>query len=99
MADEMSMALAESLHKAQVSEDVDFLREGLCALAEALMEVEVTRHIGVGRYQRTPQRTNDETRENRRASPFGCRGRLTRASATSPVARSPQPPTVPHARY
>ena len=35
MADEVSMALDELLRKAQVSDDVDFLCEGVHALAEA----------------------------------------------------------------
>ena len=67
MADEMSMALAELLRKAQLSDDVDFLREGVRALAEALMELEVTRHVGAGRYERTPQRAGERngTRERR----------------------------------
>src|SRR5262245_57763419 len=67
MADEMSMALEELLRKVQVSDDVDFLREGVRALAEALMELEVTRYVGAGRYERTPQRMGERngTRERR----------------------------------
>src|SRR5262245_11944331 len=71
MADEMSMALEELLCKVQVSDDVDFLREGVRALAEALaealMELEVTRYVGAGRYERTPQRMGERngTRERR----------------------------------
>ena len=37
MADDASMALDELLRKAQLSDDVDFLREGVRALAQALM--------------------------------------------------------------
>jgi putative transposase len=59
MASEISMALEELVRKAQLSEDVDFLREGVRALAEALMETEVTRHVGAGRYERTPERTGE----------------------------------------
>ena len=47
MANEVSMALDELLRKVQVSDDVDFLREGVRALAEALMELEVTQHVGL----------------------------------------------------
>ena len=54
MANEPSMALEELVRKAQMSEDVDFLREGVRALAEALMEAEVTQQLGAGRYERTP---------------------------------------------
>jgi transposase-like protein len=59
MTDEPSMALDELLRKAQLSEDVDFLREGVRALAQALMEAEVTRHVGAGRYERTVERAGE----------------------------------------
>lgn len=59
MADTASMALDELLRKAQVSDDVDFLREGVRALAQALMEAEVTQQVGAGRYERTAERTGE----------------------------------------
>jgi putative transposase len=59
MADETSMALDELLRKAQVSDDVDFLRDGVRALAHALMEVEVSQHVGAKRYERTTERTGE----------------------------------------
>jgi transposase-like protein len=59
MADEMSMALDELLRKAQLSDDVDFLREGVRSLAQALMEAEVAQHVGAGRYERTAERTGE----------------------------------------
>lgn len=59
MADETSMALEELLRKAQGSDDVDFLREGVRALAQALMEVEVTQHLGARRYERSAERTGE----------------------------------------
>lgn len=67
MADTPSMALDELLRKAQMSEDVDFLRDGVRMLAEALMEVEVAQHVGAGRYERTAARTGERngTRERR----------------------------------
>lgn len=67
MADETSMALDELLRKAQVSEDVDFLRDGVRALAQALMEAEVSQHVGAKRYERTSERTGERngTRERR----------------------------------
>lgn len=70
MASETSMALEELVRKAQLSDDVDFLREGVQgvrALAQALMEVEVTQHVGAGRYERTPERAGERngTRERR----------------------------------
>ncbi|MGZ3637740.1 MAG: IS256 family transposase, partial [Ktedonobacterales bacterium] len=67
MASKISMALDELLCKAQVSDDVDFLREGVRVLAQALMEAEVTQHVGASRYARTPERTGERngTRERR----------------------------------
>ncbi|MCL6432414.1 MAG: IS256 family transposase [Anaerolineae bacterium] len=56
MADDLRMALCELLRKAQMGEDVDFLREGVRALSQALMELEVTEHIGAERYERTAER-------------------------------------------
>jgi transposase-like protein len=67
MADGTSMALEELLRKAQLSDDVDFLREGVRVLAQALMEAEVTQHVGARRYERTADRTGERngTRERR----------------------------------
>src|SRR6185437_507253 len=59
MADETSMALDELLRKMHMSDDVDFLREGVRVLAQALMEVEVTQHLGANRYERTTERTGE----------------------------------------
>jgi len=59
MANGPSMALEELLRKMQVSEDVNFLREGVRALAQALMEVEVTQHLRAERYERTSARTGE----------------------------------------
>jgi putative transposase len=57
MADDLRMALQDVLRKAQLEGDVDFLREGAQVLAQALMELEVTQHVGAERHVRTPQRT------------------------------------------
>ncbi len=57
MADEPSMARDELLGKAQLSDDGDFLREGVRVLAQALMEVEVTQQVGANRYERTTEPT------------------------------------------
>jgi transposase-like protein len=53
------MALDELLRKVQVSDDADFLREGVRALAQALMEAEVSQHVGAGRYERSAERTGE----------------------------------------
>jgi putative transposase len=67
MASKISMAREELVRKAQLSEDIDFLREGVHALAQALMEAEVTQQVGAGRYERTPERTGERngSRERR----------------------------------
>ena len=51
------MPLLELIHKAGMERDVDFLREGVRALAQALMELEVSEKTGVGRYERSESRT------------------------------------------
>jgi putative transposase len=57
MADEMRMALLELLRKAELERDADFLREGVRVLSQALLELEVTQHIGAERHERTAERT------------------------------------------
>ncbi len=46
MATDLRIALDELLHRAQMDRDADFLREGVRVLAQALMELEVTQHLG-----------------------------------------------------
>jgi transposase-like protein len=57
MADELRIGLAQLLRKAQIEHDADFLKEGVRALSQALMEMEVEEHIGAGRHERTEGRT------------------------------------------
>ncbi len=57
MADELRIGLAQLLRKAQMEHDTDFLKEGVRALSQALMEMEVEEHIGAGRHERTEGRT------------------------------------------
>lgn len=57
MADELRMALEELLDKAQLEGDVDFLRDGVRVLSQALMELEVTQQLGAGRHERSARRT------------------------------------------
>ena len=59
MADDLRMALAELLRKADLDGDVDFLREGVRLLAQQLMELEVAQHLGAERYERTAERTGE----------------------------------------
>src|SRR5437764_12373973 len=53
------MALLELLRKAEFDEDVDFLREGVRAMAQQLMELEVAQHVGADKYERTAQRSGE----------------------------------------
>jgi transposase-like protein len=57
MADELRMALDELLRKVALERDADFLREGVRVLSQALMELEVTQHVGAERHERTAGRT------------------------------------------
>ena len=57
MADELKMALDELLRKVALERDADFLREGVRVMSQALMELEVTQHVGAERHERTAGRT------------------------------------------
>ena len=57
MADGLRIGLAELLRKAQMEHDADFLKEGVRALSQALMEMEVEEHIGASRHERTEGRS------------------------------------------
>ncbi|HEX2184427.1 MAG TPA: IS256 family transposase [Chloroflexota bacterium] len=56
MAASVSMALAELVRKAEEQGDVDFLREGVRVLTQALMEAEVSQHLGAERHERSGER-------------------------------------------
>src|SRR6185503_4641272 len=57
MADTVSMALGELVRKAEQNGDVDFLRDGVRVLSQALMEIEVSQHLGAERHERTAERS------------------------------------------
>jgi putative transposase len=57
MADEVRMALAELLRKAEAEPGLDVLREGVRVLAAALMDLEVTQQVGAERHERTLERS------------------------------------------
>ena len=59
MAENLSMALAELLRKADAEPDLDTLREGVRVMTQALMELEVAQHLGAERYQRSPDRQGE----------------------------------------
>lgn len=50
------MALLEEVGKAAAGGDVDFLREAVKTMAEALMELEVAAKLGADPHERTPER-------------------------------------------
>jgi transposase-like protein len=60
------MALIELLRKAELEEDLDFLREGVRLMAKHLKEAEVTQHVGTDKYERTAGRSSERN---------GCRDR------------------------
>src|SRR5438874_13172702 len=79
MADTVSMALGELVRKAEQQGDVDFLREGVRVLSQALMEVEVSQQLGAERYERSPERMgqrngNRERVWDTRVGTIGLRG-------------------------
>jgi transposase-like protein len=57
MTDALSIGLTKLLRKAQMADDVDFLREGMRVFSEAVMELEVTQQVGAERHARTATRT------------------------------------------
>jgi transposase-like protein len=65
------MALEELLRKAEMNRDADFLCEGVRVLAQELMELEVTQHIGAERYERTGERSGQ--RNGHRDRPWDTR--------------------------
>jgi mutator family transposase len=84
------MELYELLRKAEGAEDVDFLREGVRTLAQALMEVEVTAQIGAEHGQRTPDRVTHRNgyrpRDwDTRVGRSSCRSPSCAPAATSPA--------------
>ena len=56
MADDVRMALAELVRKAEAEPELDVLRAGVRVLAEAVMDLEVEQHLGASRHERSPER-------------------------------------------
>jgi transposase-like protein len=67
MADDLRMALDDLLRKAHGEGAADFLREAMRVMAQALMELEVSQHVGAERYERTPERTGQRNGHRERA--------------------------------
>ncbi|CAN5765182.1 transposase [soil metagenome] len=51
IADDLKMALAELLEKVHLEGNVDFLREGVRVLSQAIMELEVTQQLGASHHE------------------------------------------------
>jgi transposase-like protein len=54
MADDLRMGLEALLRKAAMDSDADFLRDGVRVLSQALLELEVSQHVGAERHERAP---------------------------------------------
>jgi len=67
MADSVSMAVAELLRKAEQAGDVDFLREGVRVLTQALMEIEISQQLGAERHERSAARVGQRNGYRERA--------------------------------
>jgi putative transposase len=67
MADEVRMALADLLRKAEAEPGLDVLREGVRVLAEAVMALEVEERLGAAPHERTPVRTGQRNGYRERA--------------------------------
>lgn len=59
MADSASVALQELVGKASLDGNLNFLRGGVHVLAEAVMEAEVSRHLGADPDERTSERKGE----------------------------------------
>jgi putative transposase len=57
MADGLRIGLEQLLRKAEMEHNTDFLREGVRALSQALMEMEIEEHIGAARHERSAERS------------------------------------------
>ena len=58
MASMDKIALLELIRKIGLDGDVDFLREGLKVLTQAIMEAEVSEWVGAERFERSKERKN-----------------------------------------
>ena len=103
MADTVSMALAELVRKAEEHGDVDFLRDGVRVLSQALMEVEVSQHLGAERHERTAERSGQRRNQQCVIPPRRWSGQRARCVAAKtvgdePFARRPRIPITFTAR-
>ena len=80
-----SVNLLELLRKQAAGGDLDFLREAVAVLAEAVMEAEVATQAGADHGERSPERTTWRNGfYEGRSYPQGRRGGLLRRSGVSP---------------
>jgi transposase-like protein len=57
--EDWKMAFLELLRNPELEEDVDFLREGVRAMAQQLVELEVAQHVGADKYERVASRSRE----------------------------------------
>jgi len=57
MTAKQSIDLLGALRKVGMDQDVDFLREGVRVLSQALREAEVSAQLGAERHERPPERS------------------------------------------
>ena len=89
------MAVLETVRKAIAEGDVDFLREGVRVLAQAVMEAEVTERTGVPHGERDPEHRltrRNGYRERRWDTRVGTLSWPSRGSATARTSRASSSP-------
>jgi transposase-like protein len=91
MASMDKIALLELIRKIGLEDgDVDFLREGLKVLAEAVMDAEVSQLVGAERFERSTERKNYRNGYRRRSGiresePLNCKFPSSEKAAISPA--------------
>ena len=59
MAEDLRMVLLQLRGKAELEDDVDFLRQGVRAMAQQLMEMDVAQHVRAEKYERGANRCGE----------------------------------------
>ena len=59
MAEDLRMVLLQLRGKAELEDDVDFLRQGVRAVAQQLMEMDVAQHVRAEKYERGANRCGE----------------------------------------
>jgi transposase-like protein len=75
MAEDVRMALEDLLGKLALDGELDVLREGVRVLAQALMELDVSQHLGAERHERARDNKSRHDASHRPVTPLARRGR------------------------